>query len=146
MGDSIQAAKAGILEIGDVFVVNKADRDGADATVRELRMMIALGDHPERRWTPPVVKTVASTSDGVEARYLVHPTYVEKLIALENAFAGQKIRTLFAAGELTVVLEATNMFESGSLDARRDRELVEACVNQFMSMAELVGALNEVRG
>jgi Protein of unknown function (DUF3137) len=86
------------------------------------------------------------SSDGVEARYLVHPTYVEKLIALENAFAGQKIRTLFAAGELTVVLEATNMFESGSLDARRDRELVEACVNQFMSMAELVGALNEVRG
>jgi len=67
MGDSIQAAKAGILEIGDVFVVNKADRDGADATVRELRMMIALGDHPERRWTPPVVKTVASTNDGVGA-------------------------------------------------------------------------------
>jgi LAO/AO transport system kinase len=67
MGDSIQAAKAGILEIGDVFVVNKADRDGADATVRELRMMISLGDHPERRWTPPVVKTVASTSDGVQS-------------------------------------------------------------------------------
>ena len=67
MGDSIQAAKAGILEIGDVFVVNKADRDGADATVRELRMMITLGEHPERRWTPPVVKTVASTSDGVDA-------------------------------------------------------------------------------
>ena len=67
MGDSIQAAKAGILEIGDVFVVNKADRDGADATVRELRMMISLGDHPERQWTPPVVKTVASTSDGVQS-------------------------------------------------------------------------------
>ena len=66
MGDSIQAAKAGILEIGDVFVVNKADRDGADATVRELRMMITLGEHPERRWTPPVVKTVASTNDGVD--------------------------------------------------------------------------------
>ena len=44
MGDAIQAAKAGILEIGDVFVVNKADRDGADATVRELRHMLALGE------------------------------------------------------------------------------------------------------
>lgn len=86
------------------------------------------------------------SSDGVEARYLVHPTYVEKLIALESAFAGQKIRTLFAEGELTVVLEATNMFESGSMDARRDRELVETCVNQFMSMAELAGTLNEERG
>lgn len=86
------------------------------------------------------------SSDGVEARYLVHPTYVEKLIALEGAFAGRKIRTLFAEGELTVVLETENMFESGNLDARRDRELVETCINQFMSMAELARALNEARG
>lgn len=86
------------------------------------------------------------SSDGVEARYLVHPTYVEKLIALEAAFTGQNIRTLFAEGELTVVLEAANMFESGNMDARRDRELVETCVTQFMSMAELAGALNEARG
>lgn len=67
MGDSIQAAKAGILEIGDVFVVNKADRDGADSTVRELRNMIALGDSPDRGWKPPVVKTVASTGQGIDA-------------------------------------------------------------------------------
>lgn len=86
------------------------------------------------------------SSDQVEARYLVHPTYVEKLIALEGAFAGRKIRTLFAEGELTVVLETVNMFESGSMDASRDRELVETCVNQFMSMAELAGSLNEERG
>ena len=86
------------------------------------------------------------SNDQVEARYLVHPTYVEKLIALETAFAGQKIRTLFAEGELTVVLEAANMFESGSMDARRDREMVETCINQFMSMAELAGTLNEARG
>ena len=66
MGDSIQAAKAGILEIGDVFVVNKADREGADSTVRELRNMIALGERPERGWTPPVVKTVASTGQGID--------------------------------------------------------------------------------
>lgn len=86
------------------------------------------------------------SSDGVEARYLVHPTYVEKLIALETAFAGQKIRTLFLDGELTVVLETDNMFESGNMDAGRDRELVETCVAQFMAMVELAGALNEVRG
>jgi LAO/AO transport system kinase len=66
MGDGIQAAKAGILEIGDVFVVNKSDRDGADSTVRELRAMIALGDRPERGWDPPVVKTVASTGEGID--------------------------------------------------------------------------------
>lgn len=67
MGDGIQAAKAGILEIGDVFVVNKADRDGADATVRDLRHMISLGDRTEPGlWRPPVVKTVAATGSGVE--------------------------------------------------------------------------------
>jgi LAO/AO transport system kinase len=66
MGDSVQAAKAGILEIGDVFVVNKADRDGADSTVRELRSMIGLGDRSAGSWDPPVVKTVASSGEGVD--------------------------------------------------------------------------------
>lgn len=65
MGDSVQAAKAGILEIGDVFAVNKADRDGADSTARELRHMIDLGSRGE--WKPPVVKTVASTGEGIDA-------------------------------------------------------------------------------
>jgi LAO/AO transport system kinase len=67
MGDGIQAAKAGILEIGDIFVVNKADRDGADATVRDLRHMISLGDRTEPGlWRPPVVKTVASQKTGLD--------------------------------------------------------------------------------
>lgn len=65
MGDSIQAAKAGILEIGDVFAVNKADRDGADATARELRHMIDLGTAGE--WKPPVVKTIATSGEGIDA-------------------------------------------------------------------------------
>ncbi|AYC38517.1 methylmalonyl Co-A mutase-associated GTPase MeaB [Streptomyces griseorubiginosus] len=67
MGDGIQAAKAGILEIGDVYVVNKADRDGADATARELNHMLGLGE--SRRpgdWRPPIVKTVASRGEGVD--------------------------------------------------------------------------------
>jgi LAO/AO transport system kinase len=67
MGDGIQAAKAGILEIGDLFVVNKADRDGADATVRDIRHMISLGDRTEPNlWRPPVVKTVAAQGQGID--------------------------------------------------------------------------------
>lgn len=66
MGDGIQAAKAGILEIGDVFAVNKADRDGADATARELRHMIGLADRPAGGWRPPVLKMVASRGEGVD--------------------------------------------------------------------------------
>ena len=62
MGDAIQAAKAGILEIADVFVVNKADRDGAGRTVSELREMQKLG-HGE--WLAPICKTVASRAEGI---------------------------------------------------------------------------------
>jgi LAO/AO transport system kinase len=66
MGDGIQAAKAGILEVGDVYVVNKADRDGADQLRRELRSMLALADRPEGAWRPPIVKTVASKGEGMD--------------------------------------------------------------------------------
>ena len=64
MGDGIQAAKAGILEIGDVYVVNKSDRDGADQVRRELRSMLALAERSEGGWRPPVLKTVASEGQG----------------------------------------------------------------------------------
>ena len=66
MGDGIQAAKAGILEIGDVYAVNKADRDGADRTRRELRTMLTMAERREGAWRPPVLKTVASTGEGID--------------------------------------------------------------------------------
>ncbi|HEX7717235.1 MAG TPA: methylmalonyl Co-A mutase-associated GTPase MeaB, partial [Marmoricola sp.] len=66
MGDGIQAAKAGILEIGDLYVINKADRDGADQLRRELRSMLALAERSEGAWRPEIVKTVAMTGEGVE--------------------------------------------------------------------------------
>ncbi|MEU0393202.1 methylmalonyl Co-A mutase-associated GTPase MeaB [Streptomyces sp. NPDC006208] len=67
MGDGIQAAKAGILEIGDVYVVNKADRDGADATARELNHMLGLGEsRGPGDWRPPIVKTVAARNEGID--------------------------------------------------------------------------------
>ena len=64
MGDDIQAIKAGIMEIGDVFAVNKADRPGADKTVTEVTMMMSLvEEHGD--WIPPIVKTVASRAEGI---------------------------------------------------------------------------------
>ncbi len=62
-GDSIQAAKAGLLEIGDIFVVNKADLAGADEAVADLKLMLEMG--PGGDWTPPVLTTVATTGEGV---------------------------------------------------------------------------------
>jgi LAO/AO transport system kinase len=63
-GDGVQAAKAGLLEIADVLVVNKADRAGADDTVRDLQQMLELAGG--REWEPPIVRTVATTSEGIE--------------------------------------------------------------------------------
>ena len=86
LGDGIQAAKAGILEIGDVYVVNKADRDGAEQVRRELRSAITLGDRPEGAWKPPIVLTVAR--DGLGLDELV-------------AEVGRHRRWLEESGELT---------------------------------------------
>ncbi len=66
MGDAIQAVKAGILEVADVFVVNKADRDGADATYRDIQGMIALGERGPGQWRPQVVRAVAAQATGIE--------------------------------------------------------------------------------
>jgi LAO/AO transport system kinase len=66
MGDDIQAIKAGILEIADIFVVNKADRPGADQTVAELRMLLSLDEQrKERAWRVPIIKTCATNGEGV---------------------------------------------------------------------------------
>lgn len=65
MGDGIQAAKAGILEVGDIYVVNKADRDGVQSVTRDLRAMLALAERPEGAWVPPILKTVASRNEGI---------------------------------------------------------------------------------
>lgn len=65
MGDDVQAIKAGILEIADVFVVNKADREGAEATVKQLRAMLHLGEKPRDGWAPPVLTAVAMRGEGI---------------------------------------------------------------------------------
>jgi LAO/AO transport system kinase len=103
MGDGIQAAKAGILEIGDIFVINKADRDGANSTRRELRGMLALRE--EGDWKPPIVLTVATAGDGIDevvqdiAR---HREYLESsggLLRRRRARAHREIEAI-ALGEM----------------------------------------------
>ena len=65
-GDSVQANKAGLMEIADVFVINKADRKGADETRRDLEQMLDLSDLPHDAWRPPIVPVVATESKGVD--------------------------------------------------------------------------------
>src|SRR5262249_41292486 len=65
MGDDIQAIKAGIMEIGDVFVINKSDREGVLRTEKELEAMLSISQRPDG-WTPPIVKTIAIRSSGID--------------------------------------------------------------------------------
>jgi len=79
LGDDIQAIKAGILEIGDIFVVNKADRDGADRTARELNNMLEMRAAPEGSWSPRVLMTEAPRGSGIEeltGEILAHRDYL----------------------------------------------------------------------
>lgn len=83
------------------------------------------------------------SNDAVEARYLVHPEYIERLIAVEEAYAGKNIRALFHEGELLIVLETGNLFESGSLEASEDQMLLERTITQFQALTSLASKLNE---
>src|SRR6266536_2129738 len=65
MGDDIQAIKAGIMEIGDIFIINKADREGVYATERELQALLSLAERQDA-WMPPIIKTVATAGKGIE--------------------------------------------------------------------------------
>jgi LAO/AO transport system kinase len=86
-GDEIQAIKAGILEIGDVFVVNKADREDATRTYAELMMMLDLSPRAPGEWEPPIIKTVAITGEGVPElvdALLSHYEYLKSSNLLEK--------------------------------------------------------------
>jgi LAO/AO transport system kinase len=103
MGDGIQAAKAGVLEIGDLFVVNKADRDGAQAVVRELRNMVALAERPAGDWRPPVLKTTAVDGTGIDVlleelnRFLESQRSSGQLVHRRRRRARQEVESLAIA-------------------------------------------------
>jgi LAO/AO transport system kinase len=65
MGDDIQAIKAGLMEIGDIFVINKADREGVYATEKELQALLSLAERDDS-WLPPIIKTVATENKGID--------------------------------------------------------------------------------
>jgi len=86
-GDSVQANKAGLMEIADVFVINKADRKGADETRRDLDQMLDLGDLPHDAWRPPILSVVATENKGVTELWdtvLHHRSFITESGELER--------------------------------------------------------------
>ena len=100
LGDDIQAIKAGILEIADVFVVNKAEREGADRAVAELSMMLDFAGHPP--WRPPIVKTSAPRGSGVAEAVAALDAHGEYLAASGE---GPRRRALRARSRLVALLD-----------------------------------------
>jgi LAO/AO transport system kinase len=82
-GDAVQAAKAGLLEVADIFVVNKADRPGAADSVRDLQGMLELSG--DLTWRPPIVRTVATTGEGVDALFAAVVAHRDHLLASGEA-------------------------------------------------------------
>ena len=119
LGDAVQMAKAGILEIADVFVVNKADRDGVGEVVRELRQMLHLG--AARGWDPPVLETTALHHDGVDQLWAAieeHHDYLRTSGALEEKRRARLLREVEAlAAERFRVKAAATLAQEPALAA-----------------------------
>jgi len=142
LGDEIQAIKAGILEIGDIFVVNKADLEGAERVALELQMMIEMSsDEEERGWVPPIYQTVARDGvgvddllDGIEThhRYLSESGRLERL-RLQQAEA--ELRDFLVSYVLSVVRDSTR--ESG-LWEELCRRIAANELDPYAAVSELV--------
>jgi LAO/AO transport system kinase len=141
MGDAIQAVKAGILEIADVFVINKADRDGADATYRDIQGMIALGERGAGQWRPRVVRAIATRGEGIDD---VITALTEHLSYLESSGELRTRRTERAAAEIEAIVLATLRTRIGSLRSGAGSQLDELATKVAVGAADPYTAASEL--
>jgi LAO/AO transport system kinase len=144
MGDAIQAAKAGILEVADLFVVNKADRPDSQQVVRDLRNMIALADRCEGDWKPPIVTTVAVKDEGIQelvSRLNQHWSWLNDTGELERR------RQARAREELTALAFAAlrGRLAASDLDELASR-VADGELDPFQAADELLAGKTELTG
>jgi LAO/AO transport system kinase len=142
-GDGIQAAKAGIMEIADVFVVNKADRDGADRTVQELRAALAMSHRRPGAWQPPVLTTVAISDTGIDD---VLAGVEQHRAWLESSGEGRRRRVTRAAREVEALALAGLRERLGDAGrpgtlARLAEQVAAGETDPYRAADELVGQL-----
>jgi LAO/AO transport system kinase len=144
LGDDIQALKAGILEIADIHVVNKADREGADRTVAELKTVLAMDQRSAGAWVPPIISCVATRGEGVSqlaaevVRHFDHLVAINELAARERRMAESRVLMLaqsFVADTFRPAQEGFHPF-SGDIDDVADRRLSPfRCARMLLSRA-----------
>jgi LAO/AO transport system kinase len=137
-GDAVQVSKAGILEIADVFVVNKADKDGADDAVRDLRNMLRMG--PKTDWTAPIVKTSTVSGDGIEELWGAverHRDHQEGTGALEAKRTGRVLEEV-----KSIVAFRLRERSAGLLAGRGEGDLAEDLrarrIDPYMAAGQLI--------
>lgn len=150
MGDAVQAAKAGILEVGDIYVVNKGDRDGADATVRELRHMLTLGaPRAAGDWRPPVLRTVASRGEGMSellAALDAHRSWLESSGTLHDrqlARAADEVEAIAVTALRARVGDLRSRGGADGLDALA-AEVVAGRTDPYAAADRLLAGLHDV--
>ena len=147
-GDEVQANKAGLIEIADIFVVNKSDRDGAGATVRDLERMLHLG--AARDWNPPIVKTIATDGTGVDELWKQIRNHFEYL---ETSGELNKRRAERRLNEMRERIQSLLEHELAMLESAVGKTVVDGVVSGAVDptsggvemVALLVARLNEQR-
>ncbi len=141
MGDDIQAIKAGIMEIGDVFVINKADREGVLRTEKELEALLSLAHRPDF-WNSPIVKTVATENKGIEDLSLAIESYNEFQKKSENLVR----RTAIARWRLLEILQEkllSDVLNRNGTNEKLDKlalEIAEKKNNPYSAVEEILSA------
>ncbi len=139
MGDDIQAIKAGIMEIGDVFTINKADREGVIRTEKELQALLSLAHRPDF-WNPPIVKTIATENKGIEDLAAAIESYYDFQKTGENlerrkAIARWRLLELLQEKLLAEVLSRNG---AGEKLERLAREIAEKRSNPYAAVEEIL--------
>ncbi|MGA9161646.1 MAG: methylmalonyl Co-A mutase-associated GTPase MeaB [Actinomycetota bacterium] len=138
-GDAVQVAKAGILEIADVFVVNKADRDGADVAARDLQQMLRMG--PEQPWTPPVVSTTAIAGEGIADLWDAIESHRAHLESSDELARGREGRLLKEVESLAAEGLRGRARELLARDGAIARDLIERRTDPYRTAAILEGRI-----
>ena len=144
-GDDIQSIKAGIMEIADIFVVNKADREGADGLVTSIRQMLDMNPKPGP-WRPPIVKTVATHNEGIEELFSAIEEHRGFLVSTGSLAARRKER-LRAEIIRLVERRVSKIIQTQIRQNGRFEELVEKVVarddDPYSCMERIVGPLEQ---
>jgi LAO/AO transport system kinase len=138
MGDDVQTLKAGVMEIADIFVVNKADREGTDRTVAEVESLLGLHMYGEGEWRPPILRTQAATGEGLDALADTIARFREQASKVETrrrARAEAQLRAILAARLLREIESRVSAIEMQSLVDR----IAARKVDPYSAAAELAG-------